>query len=94
MTRVKRPLGLKIWSYQSGAEPDATGVDAAYQKLERLAAEERRRSPHLSAEQCFSRVFSDPANAALAAKAQLFVRRQRRSQIADGDRPPRSPYRG
>jgi hypothetical protein len=50
-------------------EPDATGADDAYQKLERLAADERRRSPHLSAEQAFARVFCDPVNKALATKA-------------------------
>jgi len=50
-------------------EPDATGVDAAYQKLQKLADDERRRSPHLTSEQAFARVATDPANAALAKRA-------------------------
>ena len=41
----------------------------AYQKLVDMAAEQRRRSPELSDAQAFSRVFEDPANATLAAKA-------------------------
>jgi hypothetical protein len=35
-------------------------------KLERLAAEERRRNPKLSKAQSFARVYVDPANVALA----------------------------
>ena len=48
---------------------DDVDVALAYRKLERLAADERRRSPHLSQEQAFARVFSDPINKALASRA-------------------------
>jgi hypothetical protein len=51
---------------------DATDSDdpaAAVAQLERLAAALRRHSPELTEEQAFDRVFVDPANAALAARA-------------------------
>jgi hypothetical protein len=54
---------------------DATDIDAdqskAYEQLQALAAEMRRRSPELrlSSQQAFARVFEDPANAELASRA-------------------------
>ena len=39
---------------------------AAYQKLEKMADELRTRLPHESPQQCFAKVFQDPANATLA----------------------------
>jgi len=41
----------------------------AYQKLVDMAEEQRRRTPTLTAAQAFARVFEDPDNATLAAKA-------------------------
>jgi hypothetical protein len=41
----------------------------AYRKLERLAEQRRKREPGLSPEQAFAKVFSDPANKALADQA-------------------------
>ena len=48
---------------------DSDDPEAALAQLRRLADEQRRRAPVLSKDQAFAKVFSDPANAALAAKA-------------------------
>lgn len=52
-----------------GDAVDADDAQRAFERLQRLADVQRRRSPDLSKEQAFSRVFTDPANAVLAAKA-------------------------
>jgi hypothetical protein len=52
-----------------GDDVDVNDPAKALAQLQRLADEQRRRSPDLTEAQAFSRVFSDPANAALAAKA-------------------------
>jgi hypothetical protein len=44
-------------------------AEMAYAKLQQLADEQRRRYPDLTADRAFAKVFTDPANAALAAKA-------------------------
>jgi hypothetical protein len=62
---------LQIDPLQVGGD-DATDSDdpeAALAELRRLADDQRRRSPELTSEQAFGRVFADPANAALAARA-------------------------
>jgi hypothetical protein len=41
----------------------------AYAKLQRLAEQHRARHPHLSPEQSFAKVFTDPINKALADRA-------------------------
>jgi hypothetical protein len=43
----------------------------AMQKLEKMASDLRTKLPHLSPQRAFSRVFTDPNNAALAAKAHV-----------------------
>ena len=62
-------------------EPTQVGGDDAFDtsvadssakamtKLQEMAEEQRKRSPTLTVAQCFARVFEDPANAQLAAKA-------------------------
>ena len=48
---------------------DDADAAAAYRKLERLAEQRRKHEPGLSPEQAFAKVFSDPANKALADQA-------------------------
>ena len=48
---------------------DDADAARAYAKLQRLAEQHRQRHPHLSPEQCFSKVFCDPENKALADQA-------------------------
>jgi hypothetical protein len=48
---------------------DDDDAAAAYAKLQRLAEQRRKREPGLSPEQAFAKVFSDPANRALADQA-------------------------
>jgi hypothetical protein len=52
-----------------GDDVDVNDAEKAYTQLQRLADEQRRRSPELTRDQAFARVFSDPNNAALAARA-------------------------
>lgn len=48
---------------------DGEDSAAAYEKLQKMAIELQRSSPGLSEAQAFSKVFTDPANAALSEKA-------------------------
>ena len=48
---------------------DVNDASKAYKQLQKMAEEQRRRSPELSDAQAFARVFEDPANVELAAKA-------------------------
>jgi hypothetical protein len=60
----------KQFSVDGGDVNDADADAAhAYMKLQQLADAQRRRHPDLTAERAFAKVFSDPANAALAARA-------------------------
>jgi hypothetical protein len=52
-----------------GDDVDVHDAEKAYTQLQRLAEEQRRRSPDLTEEQAFSRAFTDPANAELARRA-------------------------
>jgi len=68
----------KVWPMTMLVEPSVTEVgrtdvktDAqeAYQKLQAMADEQRRRSPTLTPAQAFERVFTDRSNAELATRA-------------------------
>jgi hypothetical protein len=54
---------------QVDVNDDDDNAEEAYAQLQQLAEEQRRRSPELTTDQAFAKVFADPANAALAAKA-------------------------
>jgi hypothetical protein len=61
---------LEIMPVQVGGDDvDVNDAEKAYTQLKALADEQRRRSPELTSDQAFARVFSDPNNAALAARA-------------------------
>ena len=59
----------KVAQVSGGDDADADDAEEALEELHRLADAERRRSPHLSASQAFTHVFSDPRHAQLAARA-------------------------
>jgi hypothetical protein len=68
---IAKAVQLEIMPVQVGGD-DATDVndaEKAYTQLQRLADEQRRRSPELTRDQAFARVFSDPNNAQLAQRA-------------------------
>jgi hypothetical protein len=48
---------------------DVNDAAKAYEQLQVMADEQQRRSPELTPAQAFSRVFQDPNNASLAARA-------------------------
>ena len=50
---------------------DATEQSEAYAQLEAMASKLRASSPWLSSEQAFAKVFEDPKNGKLAAKAHV-----------------------
>jgi hypothetical protein len=66
---LRRAVQVAKVAQVGGDDGDADDAAAALEELHRLADAERRRDPGLSASQAFARVFADPRNAALAARA-------------------------
>jgi hypothetical protein len=67
---IAKAAQLQIMPVQVGGDDvDVNNAEKAYTQLQHLADEQRRRSPELTRDQAFARVFSDPNNAALAVRA-------------------------
>jgi|SRR5215471_18523848 len=66
---LRRAVQVAKVAQVGGDDGDADDSAEALAELHRFADAERRRSPDLSESQAFVRVFADPRNAALAARA-------------------------